>query len=130
MLEVRGYDNGYCFMFNGKAMSVHELLLANGKKFHKNTINALNRRNLPNVSFLAAFEKQAATLHTGLDAEGARVVLLQHFGIDVKKSEYYALRASEVQILQAVYEISKYKVPAAKDRMHSPMYYFHRYLNK
>ena len=130
MLEVRGYDNGFCFMFNGKDMSVHELLLANGKKFHKATINALPRKNLPNEEMLKAFEEKAAVLHTGLSAESARALLLQHFAIDVKNTEYYALRASEIQMMQKVYELCKYKVPAAKDRQHSPMYYFHRYLNK
>jgi len=130
MLEVRGYENGFCFLFNGKEMSVHELLLANGKKFHKATINALNRKNLPNEQMLKAFEEKAAILHTGLSAESARALLLQHYAIDVKKTEYYALPASDIWIMQGVYSLCKYKVPPEKDRQHSPMYYFHRYLNK
>jgi len=130
MLEVRGFENGFCFLFNGKEMSVHELLLANGKKFHKATINALNRKNLPNEQMLKAFEEKAAILHTGLNAESARTLLLQHFAIDVKKTEYYALPASDVHMLKNVYELCKYKVPPEKDRQHSAMYYFHRYISR
>lgn len=130
MLEVRGYENGFCFLFNGKEMSVHELLLANGKKFHKATINALPRKNLPNEEMLKAFEEKAAVLHNGLSAESARALLLQHFAIDVKNTEYYALPASDIWIMRGVYSLCKYKVPPADDRLHSPMYYFHRYLNK
>lgn len=130
MLEVRGFDNGFCFKFNGKEMSVHELLLANGKKFHKATINALNRKNLPNAEMLKAFEEKAAILHTGLSAESARALLLQHFAIDVKNTDFYVLRSSEIQTLQNVYDLCKYKVPPAKDRKHSAMYYFYRYLTK
>ncbi|AMM43579.1 hypothetical protein FDG95_gp412 [Pectobacterium phage vB_PcaM_CBB] len=131
MLQVRGYaEGGFCFMLDDKAVSVHEALLANGGKFHKRTINALNRNNLANEQDLAEFEKLVKVLHTGLDAFNARKVLRDHFNIDVLKIEnYYILTSSEIYDLMKVYEICKYKV-SVKSPAHSTMYYFFEYLNR
>jgi hypothetical protein len=115
-------------MNGDKAVSVHEALIQNGKRFHKNTINALNRRNVPS-EFLEGFEKKAAVLHTGVDAANARTILLQHFDLDIIGKEYYTLKNSEIENLKLVYKISKYRV-TVKEPLHSPMYYFVQYLNK
>lgn len=130
MLHVRGYaEGGFCFMWDDKAVSVHEALLANGGKFHKRTINALDRRNLANSFDLQRFEVLAKILHTGVDATNARKILRDHFNIDVLKREYYHLSSSEVYDLKKVYEISKYRV-TVKEPAHSPMYYFFQYLSR
>lgn len=130
MLHVRGYSNGFCFMWDDKAVSVQEALLKNGKVFHKRTINALNRNNLPNPDFHDSFEKLAKILHTGLDAAGARQVLRNHFDLDIIKiDDYYQLTSSQVHDLKTVYAISKYKV-TVKNPAHSPMYYFYQYLSR
>lgn len=130
MLHVRGFNNGYCFMWDDKAVSVQEALLKNGKIFHKKTINALNRNNLPSNEWLKTFEENAKILHTGLDAVSARQVLRNHFDLNVVKIEdYYLLTSSQVHDLKTVYAISKYKV-TVKNPAHSPMYYFFQYLSR
>lgn len=130
LLHVRGYSNGFCFMMDDKAVSVQEALLKHGKIFHKSTINALNRNNLPNPDFHDSFEKLAAILHTGLDAVSARQVLRNHFDLNVIKIEdYYQLTSAQVHDLKVVYKISKYKV-TVKNPAHSPMYYFFQYLSR
>lgn len=131
MLQVRGFsEGGFCFMWNDKPVSVYDALLENGRKFHKSTINALNRKNLANEQDLEAFEKLAKILHTGLDAQHARTVLRDNFNIDVLKIEnYYILTSSEVYDLKLVYNICKYKV-SVKEKAHSEMYYFFQYLQR
>ncbi|AFC21459.1 hypothetical protein GAP32_012 [Cronobacter phage vB_CsaM_GAP32] len=129
-LDVRGYsEGGYCFLYDGKPVSIHEAMVANGGKFSKRTTNALNRRNLPSVEWLKVFEKDVATLHTGLDAPGARKVLRDHYNIDVLKRDYYHLSSSEVYDLKTVYKMCKYKV-TVKEPAHSEMYYFFQYLSR
>ena len=128
MLHVRGYANGgFCFMMDDKAVSVQEALLMNGRRFHKRTINALNRKNLPSVSDLKSFEVLAKILHTGLDVHSAKQVLRNNFNIDVMSTEYLLLTSSQVEDLKKVYAISRYRVPRYT-LAHSPMYYFFRYL--
>ncbi|QOI72031.1 hypothetical protein pEaSNUABM50_00007 [Erwinia phage pEa_SNUABM_50] len=129
-LHVRGFTGGgFCFMIDDKAVSVQEALIQNGGRFHKATINALNRKNLFNESDLKAFEVLAESLHKGLTPCSIRQILRNDYGIDVLKTDYLMLSSSQVEDLKTVYKYARYKVPTGYVLKHSPMYYFYRYLS-
>lgn len=129
MLEVRGFTNGgFCFLLDGECVSVQEAVIKNGGKFHKATINALNRKNLANKTDLKKFEVLAECLHKGLTSCSIRQILLRDYDIDVLKTDYMLLSSSEVEVLKTVYQYARYKVPTGYVLLHSPMYYFYRYL--
>lgn len=124
-LHVRGYNDGFCFMLDDKAVSVHEALLANGKPFHKTKLNALNRRNVPS-EFTATFERFVTTLHSGLSAASAKSLLLTEYDIHIHDIDYSTLSTTQRLNIMNVYNITKYTAPINKDTVES----FIKYLRK
>ncbi|SOK58283.1 hypothetical protein [Yersinia phage fHe-Yen9-04] len=130
MLHVKGFsEGGYCFMIGDKPVSVVEALQKNGKKFNKNTLNALNRNNLANESDLVSFELQVQSLHKGLTPEYVIQILRNEYNIDFN-NDFHELSSASVLDLLTVYHIAQYRAPSPCNRDGSPMRYFYQYLQR